>query len=118
MQEEGRSVRAACRLLGLNHSHVLTQLNADRWRDQYARARESRGEHYGELVLACGVGALTGRMTLDGAAVAVTPEAARAAMQAFQWAASRMAPKLLGDRMKVDQVDGTPWRVVIEGMDS
>lgn len=115
VREEAKSVREACRVLGLNHSHTLTLLNRDRYRDQYTRAREARGEQFGEMVVAIGLGVLKGQMKVGDEFVAVDPKAARVAVESFKWAAARMAPKLLGDRpVPVEPAAGSAWRVVIE----
>jgi hypothetical protein len=67
----------------------------------YARAREARGQHYGERV--ADLAAKVERGEMD-------PNAARVAIDAYKWASGRMAPKDFGDKqaLEVSGPEGGP----------
>lgn len=82
---EGQSLRSACRELGLHTPSTHTMIDDDdRFREQYARAREIRAEGLQEDALRYGKKAAEGKIKPDGARVAI---------DAIKWAAARMAPK-------------------------
>ena len=82
---EGKSLRAACRRLGLDPPSTHTWLDADdARRQQYALAKEQRAEVLAEKALKIGLDASKGLVKADGA---------RVALDAVKWASARMAPK-------------------------
>lgn len=62
--------------------------------DQYERAKEERGNYYGELVAEISLAGLQGKYK-DSSML-------RAAIDGLKWSAARMAPKSFGDRMEVN----------------
>jgi hypothetical protein len=92
---DGKSLRAACRELGLHAPVTHAWLDEDDGRrEQYARAREGRAEHYQEQVLSFGEAAATGKpVTIDGEQVVIDPAGLRVHLEAVKWATARMAPK-------------------------
>jgi hypothetical protein len=89
----GRSLRAACREMGLDAASTVKYLMADPHLDQqYAYACEIRGNGYGEKV------ADVAQDVLDGK---VMPDVGRVAMDGFKWTAARMASKRWGDKLNV-----------------
>ena len=90
----GKSLRAICREIGVHHSAASSAMRADDdLASQYARAREERADYYAESILTTAQATLAGR---------VKPDAARVAIDAFKWTASKMAPKKYGDRIQAD----------------
>ena len=61
---------------------------------QYERAKEERGNYYGELVAEIALAGLQGKYK-DSSML-------RAAIDGLKWSAARMAPKSFGDRMEVN----------------
>jgi len=61
---------------------------------QYEKAKEERGNYYGELVAEIALAGLQGKYK-DSAML-------RAAIDGLKWSAARMAPKAYGDRMEVN----------------
>jgi hypothetical protein len=99
----GRSLRSACRELGLDVSSTSKALNdSGHWGPQYALAREIRGEFYAEQALQLGLAAALGRK-IDGHSVDVA--GARVALNAIKWHSAHMDPK------------GEPKRQVENGFD-
>lgn len=92
---EGKSLRAACRELGLDPPSTHTWLDNDEdRRQQYARAREQRAEFHAEQGLAIGLAAATGReIEIDGEMTSVDVAGARVALDAIKWSTARMSPK-------------------------
>ena len=60
----------------------------------YEKAKEERGNYYGELVAEISLAGLQGKYK-DSAML-------RAAIDGLKWSAARMAPKGFGDRMQVE----------------
>lgn len=106
LMAEGESLRAICALDGMpGLSTVMTWLGDEgksTFREQYARAQELRGERYAEKVAEVGEKALAGD---------VEANAARAAIDAFKWSASKFAPKRFGDKVAVTGADGENLKV-------
>lgn len=105
---EGLSLRKACEELGLHAPSTHTFIDDDpTFREQYARAREIRGEVFGEQVL-----------TVAAAVVAkkIKPDAGRVAIDAYKWAAGRMAPKAWGDKQQHEHTGkgGGPIRHAVD----
>lgn len=110
----GRSLRAACRELRIHYPTTHAAMSADRladglW-DQYARAREERGDALAEQVIAISQAVLRPVVpaVLDKDGRVITPavlplrsDQARVAMEGLKWAAARMAPKTWGDKSEV-----------------
>lgn len=91
IEEENTSFREACRKNNCHTGDAWRFIHADRELDaQYARARESRGNAYGEQVAQIGLATLAGRYA---------PDRARVAADCLKWASGRMAPKQFGDRV-------------------
>jgi hypothetical protein len=87
----GKSLRAACRELGLHNpsTDAFIRANPD-YREQYAHAREGRAEFLQEdgltITKAAALGQTVGGHKID-------PAGARVYLDALKWAAARMAPK-------------------------
>lgn len=92
---EGKSLRAACRDIGLDPPSTHTWLDQDdSRRQQYARAREMRAEVHAENGLAIGYAAATGQeVEVEGVRTKIDPTGARTALDAIKWATARMSPK-------------------------
>jgi hypothetical protein len=71
---------------------------------QYARAREERADYYAESILTTAQATLAGRFK---------PDAARVAIDAFKWTASKMAPKKYGDRLQTEHSGAVEMGVTI-----
>ncbi|MBI5940141.1 MAG: hypothetical protein HY859_06920 [Caulobacterales bacterium] len=88
---EGKSLREACRKLELHAPSTHTFIDSDDGlREQYARAKEQRAEHYQEDVLTVTKAAALG-LKVNGQKVDAA--GARAYLEATKWATARMAPK-------------------------
>lgn len=88
---QGKSLRAACRELGLGTPHVHRFIDSDpELRQQYARARELRAEHFQEEALSITKAAATGATFEEKT---VDPVGVRVYLDAIKWASARMAPK-------------------------
>jgi hypothetical protein len=88
---EGKSLRAACRELGLHAPSTHTFIHEDDGRrEQYARAKVQRGEHYQEEGLTIGKAAALG-LQVNGKKV--DPAGARVYLDAIKWTVGRMDPK-------------------------
>lgn len=96
---EGASLRAACRAMGMDHSSTHVWLHEDEGRrQQYARAKELRGEHYQEegltVTRAAALGLeITNPQDPDGPKIRIDPKGARVYLEAIKWSVGRMAPK-------------------------
>ena len=92
---KGESLRAVCETEGYPapSTFCLWVTQDEKLAEQYARARELRGEHYGYKVSEIGELVLKG--DLD-------PNAARVAMDSFKWTAARMASKAWGDKIQAE----------------
>ncbi len=87
----GKSLRAACRKLGIDPSSAHTWINQDEGRrQQYASAREERAETLQEDGLTVTKAAALGQ-SVNGHKI--DPAGARVYLDALKWAAARMAPK-------------------------
>lgn len=98
----GKSLRAICKEIGVHHSAASSAMRTDDdLAAQYARAREERADYYAESILATAQATLAGR---------IKPDAARVAIDAFKWTASKMSPKKYGDKVvsEVSGPDGGP----------
>lgn len=94
------SLRSACARLGIHEPSVSQACNDDQspggLGDQYARAREARGDQLGERVI------LTADAILNpnpDPTKRISENAARIAIDAYKWAAARMDHKRWGDRV-------------------
>jgi hypothetical protein len=94
MMAEGKSLRAACEVLGLDAPSASKAMRSDRGlRQQYVHAREDRGDFYGEKVAVVADGVLAGE---------IKPEAGRVAMDGYKWTAARMHPNGWGDKQTLE----------------
>jgi hypothetical protein len=88
---EGKSLRAACRELGLHAPSTHTLIDSDpSLREQYARAKEHRADVFQEDGLTITKAAALGQ-AVNGHKI--DPAGARVYLDALKWAAARMAPK-------------------------
>ena len=87
---EGKSLRAACREMGLHTPRTHTFIEDEGFGEHYARAKEQRAEVLAEQALTLAVAAATGQ-TFEGRKV--DSAGARVALDAIKWASARMAPK-------------------------
>lgn len=88
---EGKSLRAACRELGLHAPSTHTLIDSDPGlREQYARAKEHRADVFQEDGLTVTKAAALGQQ-VNGHKI--DPAGARVYLDALKWAAARMAPK-------------------------
>lgn len=101
ISEDGKSLRQACRALGIHHGHMHDFLKAngnganppgadDLW-DRYLQARARRGEVMSDEMRAV-IGGVIGKT--------VKPDAGRVALGGLQWLAERMDPDQFGQRSK------------------
>ena len=93
---QGKSLRQLDKVIGVSPQRVLRQCSADRkFAEQYARAVAMRAElnadRLNDIV----------NDILDGK---ITPEAGRAAADQIKWHASKLLPKVYGDRLEIDVV--------------
>jgi len=87
----GKSLRAACREVGVDPASTHTWIKADEGRRQhYADAREERAETLQEDGLTVTKAAALGQQ-VNGHKI--DPAGARVYLDALKWAAARMAPK-------------------------
>lgn len=90
ISEDGESLRGAAKIVGVAYSTAAMWVNSPEYADQYARAREDRG-----LVLAEETIEIADRSDLD-------PQDKRVRIDARKWFASKLSPKILGDRQQHD----------------
>ena len=98
----GKSLRAICKEIGVHPGVASAEMRADDdLASQYARAREERADYYAESILTTAQATLAGR---------IKPDAARVAIDAFKWTASKMSPRKYGDKVvsEVSGPDGGP----------
>ena len=90
----GSSLVEAAKRVNVNVLTAYRWMDAEpNFRNDYARAREERGEHYGRKVSELAEQTELGH---------IDPQAARVAMDGYKWTAARMAPKQWGDRKEVN----------------
>jgi len=96
MIRNGRSCAQACKQQGMPTSKTIGEWvkNDAAFALQYEKAKEERGNYYGELVAEIALAGLQGKYK-DSAML-------RAAVDGLKWSAARMAPKAYGDRMEVN----------------
>jgi hypothetical protein len=70
--------------------------------DKYARACEERADHRAEKIDEIAEKVLSGE---------VDPQAARVAIDAHKWTASKLKPKRYGDRIDLGNADGVPFQI-------
>jgi hypothetical protein len=91
---DGKSLRAICAELGIDTPSAHNAIKSNPiWDQQYAGARELRGEGHGEDVLSIAGQVLAGK---------ITPDQGRVAIDAKKWSAGQMAPKTMAARKTVD----------------
>jgi hypothetical protein len=90
IEEDSVSFSTAAKRLDLNVSSAWEFIHRNKGLDEkYARAREVRGYGIGEQVVQVGTACLQGKFK---------PDVARVAIDAYKWAAARMAPKHFGNK--------------------
>lgn len=88
---DGKSLRQACKGVGLNRGSLWRAIQADEaLRSQYARAREWQGEAHQERITEVA-------QELEAGVPPERVQALRTALDARKWAASKLAPALYGD---------------------
>ena len=92
---EGKSLHSICRDKDLpDRATIHAWINRDPdFAARYDKAREERGNYYGEKVSEIGMAVLAGKLDYNNARVAI---------DALKWTAARMAPQNFGDRMQVE----------------
>jgi len=99
----GESLSAVCRTDGFPAEATVRKWAVEEaeFGARYARAREARGERYGERVGEIAEAVLAGDHD---------PDRARVAIDALKWASARMASKSWGDKMRLEHAgpDGGP----------
>ncbi len=95
MIRNGRSCAQACKQEGMPTSKTIGEWvkNDAAFALAYEKAKEERGNYYGELVAEISLAGLQGKYK-DSAML-------RAAIDGLKWSAARMSPKNFGDRMEV-----------------
>jgi len=90
----GRSAAQACKAEGMPSTQTIIKWaeNDPEFAAQYEKAKEERGNYYGELVAEISLAGLQGKYK-DSAML-------RAAIDGLKWSAARMAPKGFGDRIQ------------------
>jgi len=90
----GRSAAQACKSEGMPSTQTIIKWteNDPEFAAQYEKAKEERGNYYGELVAEISLAGLQGKYK-DSAML-------RAAIDGLKWSAARMAPKGFGDRIQ------------------
>lgn len=86
----GASLTLAAEAEGVPESTAYAWIGTS---DEYARAREQRGDYYGQRVADVAQATLQGKHD---------PEVARVAMDGFKWTASKMYSKAWGDRVQLE----------------
>lgn len=107
MISEGQSLNAAAAILGVSESGLRKWADATPERSaKYTHARELRAHSLAENLLK-----LADEVRAPGATL--RPDAARVAMDAYKWAASKMLPRVYGDKTTTELTgkDGGPIRV-------
>ncbi len=88
---EGESLRTICKTKGMPHRATVDRflLENPEAAAKHARAREAQADHMDAIILETANDTLSGKYE---------PNAARVAIGAFQWRASRLWPKRYGDK--------------------
>ena len=105
---EGESLREICKsdkMPGRTTVGEWLESNND-FRSKYARARELQGDHMDDKILTAANDCLKG--TID-------PQCARVAIMAYQWRASKLAPKKYGEKIEHEVSGAVDVSVVIGG---
>lgn len=91
LMKGGKSLRAACELLGVNPSDADDMIVADEGlRSQHAHARDRRGEHYQDRAIAAAEAAAKGEK-FEGKDL--DQQGVRTYVDTIKWAVGRMQPK-------------------------
>ncbi len=91
---EGESLNAIAKSLKISESALREWTGKTEERSaKYARARELRAHVFAERIVS---------LANDTVQGTVRPEAARVAIDALKWTASKMLPKVYGDRQQLD----------------
>lgn len=107
---DGESLRAICKDEGMPPmGTVMRWLSVhEDFREQYARAREAQGEVDADLVGDIGLRVARGELE---------PQAARVAMDAAKWSASKRLPKKYGDKLDLNHGGSVSYTILtgVEG---
>ena len=76
--------------------------NVPGFSDKYARACSERADHRAEMIDDIAERCLSGE---------VDPQAARVAIDAHKWTASKLKPKKYGERLDLGNADGKPFSI-------
>lgn len=90
---EGESTRAIAVVYEVSGGTVWNLLNRPEFDERYMRARQDRAHNLAQRLSTIGELVLLGK---------VDPNAARVAIDAFKWTASKLLPKSYGDKLEVD----------------
>jgi len=100
---EGRSMRDICAAPGMpNRTTVLRWMDADEaFAAKCARAREMQADYMDDLIL-----------DTANACTADTAQADKVKISAYQWRASKLAPKKYGDKLDLNHGGGVQVAIV------
>lgn len=103
---EGESLAAVCRDDALPSVRTVMRWLAENeeFRQDYARAREAKADADADNIGDIAARVLSGEYD---------PQAARVAIDALKWAASKMQPKKYGDKLELSGDDKSPLQIVI-----
>lgn len=90
---EGESTRAIATVYEVSGGTVWNLLNRPQFDERYMRARQDRAHNLAQRLSDIGELVLKGK---------VDPNAARVAIDAFKWTASKLLPKSYGDKLEVE----------------
>lgn len=101
----GKSLQEVCREEGMPHPGTVWRwrMEHEAFRENYARAREAQGDHYGRKVAEVAEAVLRGE---------VVPDVARVAMDGLKWSAARMN-RSWGDKQEVEHSGGFEIKVTL-----
>lgn len=102
----GSTLPKICAATGMPNSVTVWRWlgESEEFRNNYARARQDRADARADKI---------DGIVSDMLAGTVDPQAARVAIDAHKWLASKEQPKRYGDRLGIDNGDGGPLEIVI-----
>lgn len=105
----GTPISKACQAVGFPRCTLYRELDkegeeGDRIRDKYARARELQADAHADRIMELSEDVLEGKYDYNSARVAI---------DALKWAASKLRPKVYGDRIEVDSKRDVTVTVVL-----
>ncbi len=108
---EGESLRQICETDGFPHrTNVLKWLETrEDFATRYARARESQGDAMDDRILQVAAKCEAGELD---------PHAAKVVIGALQWRASKLRPKVYGDKLQqeVSGAGGEALKIIVTGI--